>query len=76
MRGNFYNTPIKEFIMNISLSHKCYMYLYALTLNHTYGPVIPDHVHEYYASVSSRTYRSYFLNYDLPQHVMENVYYG
>ena len=53
------------------------MYLSALTFNNTYGPVIPDHVHEYYSTVfSAGPFRSYCLNYDLPQHVMENVYYG
>jgi len=64
--------------MSNSLSYKFYMYLYALTFNN-YGPAIPDHVHEYYTSISSEYYRPYFLmnrNYETPQHVKENVYYG
>jgi len=50
------------------------MYMCDINSNTTY----PDYVHEYYTTVSPKTYRAYFLlnrNYEIPQHVMENVYY-
>jgi len=59
------------------------MYLSALRFNN-YGPVIPDHVHEYYTSISSEYYRSSFdiqcrlmiLRHKIPQHVNEYHYYS